>query len=395
MTGWARRLADQPGLPRQAGAYLLARLPSGMFTFALLLCVHDRTRSFARAGAVVAGYSVAVALCAPFVGRAADRWGTPVVLLLAALVHLAGLLSVVEAGAQLPVLLGGAVLAGAGLPPSAAALRATWRSLPDGIRQSVFALDGVVIELAHVVGPLLVAAATALVSPTAALVTAGALIVLGALATAAVLPAGAGAPAARGRRMLGPISVPGVAVLLALLAIVTVALGLVEVSAVAFGTGRHEAALPGYLLAAMSAGSMAGGLVYAARPSRRPLPSVLRALCAASAVGLAVLPAGRNPWLLAILLAITNVVVAPLLAVLFTLLGERTPDDVATETFAWASSSNFAAIGLGSAAGGALVNASTPGWTFAGAALVMGLAAGIASLPAMRRATSVRAQAAR
>ena len=70
---------------------------------------------------------------------------------------------------------------------------------------------------------------------------------------------------------LGPLGAPGMRTVFAVLVAFGSAVGIVQVAVPAFAADRGSAATGGVLLAALSAGSLVGGLVYGTRsgPARR------------------------------------------------------------------------------------------------------------------------------
>jgi hypothetical protein len=303
------------------------------------------------------------------------------VLRAAAVTHVAGG-AVLLAGHSAPVLCLGAAIAGVGLPPTAACMRAQWRTLPERTRAAVFAVDGIIIELAGVIGPLFVALLTAVWSPEAGVAVAAALSAVAAVVAARLVSFERGGPAPD-RHWLGPLASSAVTRLLAVIALITVAIAILEISAIAYTARLHHPALAGVLFAAMAAGSVTGGVLFAARPPRAAPRAILPKLCLLSAAGFLLLPlAGPRVWLLAVLFAVSNAAIAPLFATLFNSLGQVAPVGQVAETFTWASSSNFAAISGGTAIGGALVSGLGPTGSYVVAAGLLVLAAGFAAAAA-------------
>jgi predicted MFS family arabinose efflux permease len=108
-------------------------------------------------------------------------------------------------------------------------------------------------------------------------------------------------------------------------------------------------------LALLSAGSLAGGLVYGARswpgaPARR-LPLLLLALGG----GFALLAAAGSPGMLAPLLLACGLVLAPTTVVASTLLDTAAPAGTVTEAFAVMVMGIVAGTALGNALGGTIV----------------------------------------
>lgn len=380
-----RHLLSQSVIRAQLGVYTLARLGSGMTILALLLTAHAALHTYSLAGLVSGAYGIGVAVGVPVSGRLADRRGVRVALPAAAVLNAAGL-AVVLLDARFAVLVVGAALAGLGLPPTPACLRAGWRRLPDEQRSALFALDGIVLEAAQLVGPLVVGFLAAAVAPRftlfiAAITTAGAALL--AAASDGERPSTGPSPAGR----TGPLRVPEVRLLLVLLALLTGALGLVEIAAVAFGTAHGSPARSGLLLAAMCAGSIGGGLALTLRPAPVTTAVLVRRSVGA-AVGIALLPlAGDSFPLLLTLMIVGNVAIAPLFATTLTLLSDFSPTGQVTETFAWISTANYVTTAIGTALGGGLLARLTHREVFAIAAgvLVVGV---VPALQLARRTTT-------
>lgn len=381
-------LARDRSLRGQLAVYVLARLPSGMMVLTLLVQATQRLGSLSGVGATVSCYTIAVAATAPLVGRLIDRISGRRVLPVAALVHLAGISIVADAHGLAPLCVG-SLIGGLGLPPTAACLRARWRALPPQLRGSVFAVDGVILESAQVIGPLLVSALIAAFSPAAALLVAAGCSAVAAVLTAARLPDHV-APTGRGS-LLGPLRVPSVDLVLAVLALVTAGIAIVEVSVVAYAGRHHHPALAGLLFAAMSVGSVAGGLIFAGSRRRRAPKDVLPLLCLASAAGYALLLlTGSHTWLLVLVLVISNAAVAPAFATTYAFLSEVAPEHASAETFTWVSSSNFVAISAGTALGGLLLTHTDQTITYVVSTGVLFVSAGAA---AWARSTARRSHA--
>ena len=115
-----------PGCARVFATALLARLPQGMSSLAILLLVRSTTHSYAAAGVAVGGFALATAACAPLLGRLVDHFGRSRVLLPfacgQACVYVLLVLGA-QAGAGVVVLFVLSALSGALLPPIAPAVR--------------------------------------------------------------------------------------------------------------------------------------------------------------------------------------------------------------------------------------------------------------------------------
>jgi MFS family permease len=167
-------------------AEIPARLPVGINGLAIVLFLREHTGSYAAAGAVAAAFGVALGLTSPLIGRLIDRRGLRQSVVPLSLAHAAAMGALVACGlsdAPLLVLVALAAAAGAFLPPLGSISRSLWpRILRDedpGLLGTALALEGVLIELIFVVGPLLTALLAALVDPAAALVLSPVLLLIG------------------------------------------------------------------------------------------------------------------------------------------------------------------------------------------------------------------------
>ena len=340
---------------------LIGRLALGTTGLALLLLARASTGSYATAGLVAASYALAFAGFAPVRARRADRRGPRGVLLACAVLHpatLVGLVLLAAAHADAAVLAAGAVLAGATVPPLSGVMRAMWGGLvPADLLGTAYSLEAVVVELCFVTGPLLVAGLSAVSGPWAAVLAAGGLVLVGGTWFAGTSAVRRVAPHVHtGHRVAGPLTSPAVRRLLLTVGWVGAGFGALEVSLPAYA--EAHAARPstaGVLLAVWSGGSILGGLVYGAARLRaapqRQMPWLVAALAAGAALPLVAPP----PVLLAGILVLYGLTIAPFSTCNSVLLSAAAPAGTATEAFAWSSSMLFGGAALGNAAGGWLV----------------------------------------
>src|ERR687886_2191193 len=110
------RILGTPHVPAMMLAAVVARLPIGIDSLAIVLFLRDRTGSYATAGVVSAAFALGSGVGAPVSGRLIDRFGQGRVLVPLALVHagaLAGLVGLTLADAPTALLVLSAILAGA------------------------------------------------------------------------------------------------------------------------------------------------------------------------------------------------------------------------------------------------------------------------------------------
>jgi MFS family permease len=387
-------------------ASVVARMPISMAPLAIVLLVQQVRGSYAVAGVVTGALAFGTALASPGLGRLVDRLGQPRVMALSGTVSaalLAALAAATVRGAPDAALVALAAASGLASPPVGAAMRGAWRTaLPDSADwQSAYALDAVAIEFVFVVGPLLVA--LLLLAPavvplvvTAALLAGGCLTYARADAVRAWRPE----PHPHGDGTArSPIAHTGV--LAVVLAVLVVSAGFAHVDLSIAATARealHDQSRVGLLFACIAGGSGLGGLWYGSRhwpgPERLRLPVLLAATAAGLSVA-AVLLGGlegvvRTPPLgvLAVLLVVTGLTIAPAIIIAGNLIDAQAPRSRLSEAQAWLSTAYTAGGAGGTAVAGLLVDAGGPGRGMAGAALLMagGAVAAVVAQPAWRRA---------
>jgi MFS family permease len=384
-----------PGAPLLLIGGLLARLGIGMTPLALLMLVEQATGRYAYAGIAGGIYALAGAAIAPVGGRLADRFGPSPVLLLTAIAHPVGLVTLLLAAGDgaLPLVYAASAFAGATYPPLTAAIRGAWNGLTEHgsgrhrLRAPALAAETSLFEFVFVIGPLLVAAFVLLASPGAAI--AGAAVVT--FAGTTVVARGA---ALRGRRPhpseartrgLGPLRTPGFATLLVCVAGLGTAFGAAGVTVPAYATGAggpDPAGLAGVLLSVWGLGSGLGGIWYGTRTPRASLSRQFAWLLAGVAASMAILAVMPNPIALGIALAVGGATIAPALTVENTMVGRIVPAGMLNEAYTWLVTVSVAASSVGGAVAGLIVD--QPGgvpWAFLLSGLVIGAAAVVAAWP--------------
>ena len=373
---WAL-LLDHPGLPVVVVLSVLCRLPLGMTPLAVLLLVRAETGSFATAGLTTGVYAAAVALVSPLRTRMVDRSGMSLVLATSGVLHplgLLGLLAAATAGVPVGVVVALALASGLTFPPVAAVMRALWTSLlpDDAARRTAFSLESVLVETAFVLGPLAVALALTTGSAAGAVVAAALLVAVGSLGLAWSPLVRAWTPQGQATRGLaGPLASLTLRWLLAVSALLGVAIGAVEVAVPAFADAAGSPAAGGVLIAVWSLGSVAGGLWYGGRDHGAPSEVQYPWLLGLLAVGFALPLLAAGPVSLGLLLAAGGLTIAPSTACNSALVARAAPDGTVTEAFGWSTMTVFGGVSVGTATGGALVDA-------AGARTGLALAAGAA-----------------
>lgn len=353
MAGGYGRLLRAPHAVRLLAGTLIGRLPNATAALAIVLFTRAHGGDYSLAGALSAAYGLGNAAGQPLLGRLVDRLGQPRVMA-AAIVCSAAATAVFAAAGPRPLPLAAAATAAAGLtaPPLEGGLRALWPSVL-GDREGVhtaYALDAAAQEVMYALGPLLVTLLVAASSSGAALVV---LALTGVAGTALVVsspPSRRWRAGPRTPHWLGPLRSPGLAALLGAMFFVGAALGSIGVAAVAYADGRGGSQVAGYLLSALGAGALAGGVVYGARPWAGAPERRLRVLVACLAAGYVPLAAVPAVPAMAALSLLSGVFLAPTLACAFLVVDRLAPAGTVTEAFSWL----VTAFGVGASAGAAL-----------------------------------------
>jgi len=363
-----------PDVVRLLAVVLVARMPIGIMSLALLMHLRALSGSFAFAGGVVGGYMVAMACAAPVIGRIVDRRGPRGVLIVLGIAQpiLLGLILFAEAlrlpfSAIAPV----AALTGAFAPPISTVTRTLWRHRfdDDEDRRTAFAIDTVMIEFNFTIGPALIAVILLFGTPQAALAVAW-------IFASCAVPLFLLSPAPRyfrvtrdvERHLLGPLTEPRLLLVYATTAALTFMFGMIEVGYPGFATGLGTPALGGALLAFCSIGSAVGGFAYGGMHFLAPVERQLSRFLLAMVPPLVLQAWVSSAWLFVLLAFCCGLLIAPSLTALTLLVTRRAPERYATEAFTWLSTCVVIGIGAGMAAAGQLVEAVGASSAFAGAA---------------------------
>jgi MFS family permease len=361
-SAYKRVLAVRPVRQPLLGA-TIARLPFAAGALANLLLVQSATGSFADAGLITAFYAAGEAVGLPVQGRMVDRAGQTRVIAAATVVYTAAMVTLVvlaESDAPVASMAPVAVLAGFAIPPLSTSLRALWSTLvrDASLRQSAFALDAVTVEVAFIVGPLLIALVIGLASPAAGVLTNVGLNVLG----STIFTASRASREWRGEPqkvgVAGPLRSVGVLVLMAASLGIGLAVGAIEVAMTALATDHDARALAGALIAAQAAGSLIGGLAYGSRTWGPDAGRRLVLLAVVLTVTVAPLLFASSLASAFPLMFISGVALAPAVSVLYTLLDSAAPRGTGTEATGWVLTAFVVGVSAGTGLAGGAVNAS-------------------------------------
>lgn len=342
--------------------YVLARLPLTMAPLSLLLLTQQQTGSFHWAGIVCGAYAIAVAIAAPVLGRLVDRHGQGRVLLAAGVLHAAAMVTAALSAAHAPrvLVLAAAAVAGASLPPVTACMRVLWtRLLPDEeSRQAGFAIDGIIVEVAELSGPLFVSLLLVLGRPAVAVAASGVVMGLAAVVFRSSRASREVPVTGVTRSPWGALVIPGVRRLLGVVALSTASIGAVEVTVTAFARHHGGMSSAGIYIGVISAGGILAGVVFggSGRVGRHRPVVVLAATLLASASIAVLLAEWAAPAAVVVLLFFFGAAVAVGVIVQLATMSAIVDDSCRTEAFTWGATANFIGLGLGTATAGWIID---------------------------------------
>jgi predicted MFS family arabinose efflux permease len=357
-----------PHACRAFAASLAGRLCYGIVSLSLILKLTAGGRDYGLAGLVMALFGLAVVLVSPFRAWLVDRHGPrlalPPMAACFAVVLVAIAVIPARAGVNDAAIAALAIAAGACAPPLGVVMRSLWRALIDdrSLLQTAYSLDGVAEELLYVTGPVIVGVIVVVATPAVGLLLSAGLVVAGTglfLCSPALrrwpAPAAGAAPSTADA---GPGEADGSRAILAL-ALVTGGIGLclggLGLVIVAFSQARHDPAAVAWIEAVLSAGGALGGLGYGAVAWRVSAPRRLAFLAAGLAVVL--IPAALSPSLpvLALLVGLAGVLVAPALATAYVLADGLASPTARNRSGNWVNSGYNAGSSAGAVLSGQLV----------------------------------------
>ena len=367
----------QPDVTRVLVVALLSRMPIGMVGFSMLMFLREVMGSFALAGSAVGINFIAMALCAPLLGRLIDMHGPRTPLLVTGTVQPLALALVWWSAASswpFAAIAFFAALAGAFASPITTLTRTIWRNRFDREedRRTAFALDAVTIELNFTLGPAIVAAMLATVGARIAFAVSIAVVVL-----SIVVYMGSGVlalfkrVATTERHLLGPLTEPRLWLVFIATFGLCVCFGLLEVGYPAFATFMAFPALGGVLLAINSLGSAVGGAIYGGTQFKAPVERQFAVAMALMSLPLFAHAVFLQPAVFAVVAFLAGALIAPSITAQSVLVSRMAPAKYATEAFTWSSSFILLGIGAGMAVGGAMVESVGLRPAFAAGGLVM------------------------
>lgn len=341
----------------------IGRLPATMSALALVRIVLDGGGDYTLASTIGAVYVLGSTIGQPLLGRFIDRTGLKrLVLLCSAAISSGAFVSLALTAPRVPAAaILSAAIAGLATPPIEPTLRSLWPQLFEegASRNSAYALDAAVQEVAFIAGPLLTAAGIFLFGANGNIVV---MALIGIVGTAAY----AGLPALRGSvtpegKPSGshgtPLGSGPFRRLLVAAGTAAVPVGALTVTATAFGE-KYNSALGAWALALNAVGALGGALLSSRFPFKRAPSRIIRPLALTLAVlylPTAAVAAPPALWLIFALFA--GISLPPLLTQLFALTPLVVRPAHANEANAWVISLFSVGIALGTLVAGTVIDA--------------------------------------
>ncbi|ASC76960.1 MFS transporter [Serratia marcescens] len=354
-------LFSAPGSKAFSSAGLIARLPISMTGIGIITMLSQVRGSYWLAGAVAATFAFSMALLAPQIARAADRYGQSRVLPYATGVSaLALLLLLICTHYRAPdwTLFVFAALAG-GMPSISAMVRARWSEIYRGTPQlhTAFSFESVLDEVVFIVGPPIAVGLSVALFPEAGPLAAALLLVAGVSAFAWQKSTQPPVYPRNNQRQRAILAMPSMQILvLALIALGTI-VGTVDVISVAFAEQQGQPAAASIVLSVYAGGSCLAGLIFGAIKLPSPLPRQF--LYAAFATALTTLPLlwVHNVLTLAAAMFVAGLFFAPTMIVAMGLVERLVPPSRLTEGLTWMVTGLGVGVALGAALAGLAIDA--------------------------------------
>ncbi|TGO05337.1 MFS transporter [Serinibacter arcticus] len=360
-----KQILSKPGAWQFSSAALFARLPISMVGIGIVLMVSDSQLygSYGLAGQVAAVFVVAQAIAAPQIAKLIDTYGQARVMRPAIAISMGTLVLLAIAATRLSptlVLFVLAAIVGATMGSIGSLVRTRWNAVVANPTElhTAYSLESVLDEVVFVVGPVLATILATTVHPTAGIAVAVVAAVIGGYA---FLAQRSTEPAPSGRREGGHgpslLRSPAMIVLIVVFICMGAIFGATDVSTVAFAEEAGSKGLSGVILACFAGGSLVGGLFYGARTWRSSLWRRFAIGTVALAVGVTLFFFASTLWILAGVMLVVGLAIAPTLITGNALVQAIVPHERLTEGLTWIGTALGVGVAGGSAIAGPMIDA--------------------------------------
>jgi len=320
----------RPGVIRIVFSQLVARFPFGMMSLAFVLHIQHITHSYTYAGLALGFETAGVAISGPILGRFMGRVGARRMLLITSAISALAIFAIAIAPVPGEVLVGLCLVVGLSSPPIQVAVRTIYPSLVPKNRMGVlYALDANLQEIIWIVGPVLTTFIAAYLSPAIGVIIMGVIQIVGSLWFSSnpevrnlIIPAST--------KSMGRVLKNKVVIANAVMGGLLVG----SFSAVEVGTvGVLDLATAGWVIAALSIGSLVGGFAFGHRSKTKWALS--RFLIVVVVGYLSVYIAPNQPVWMSIAWFIAGMGVAPALGLFGAIIGAALPTSETAEAYGW------------------------------------------------------------
>ncbi|MQT59660.1 MFS transporter [Pseudomonas sp. FSL R10-0399] len=356
-----REIFSAPGSKAFCAAGLIARMPISMAGIGIITMLSQLHGSYWLAGAVAATFALAMALLAPQISRAVDRYGQRRILPGVAAVGVCAMLALLLCSylnAPDWTLFVCAALAGC-MPSMPAMVRARWSELYRGSPKlhTAFSFESVLDEVCFIIGPPISVGLSVALFPQAGPLAAAILLAVG--VTAFVMQHKT-EPPVHPRTLENDVTVlrqgAVLVLMMALIGLGTI-VGTVDVVSVAFAQHQGEPAAASIVLSVYALGSCLAGLVFGSLKLNMPLPRLFLLGALATAITMVPLMWANSIITLAAAMFIAGLFFAPTLITAMALVENIVAPAKLTEGLTWMITGLGMGVALGAVVGGWVIDA--------------------------------------
>ena len=341
----------QPGVIRVVSSQLLARFPFGMMTLVFVLHIYAKTGSYAIAGLAVGFETLGVAIASPVLGRWMGRFGVRRTILIAASISTATIVSIGVAPISGEAIVALCLVVGLSSPPIQSAVRTIYPKLIDKRGMgTLYALDASLQEIIWILGPVMATFIAAASSTTVGVLVMAFIQISGAIWFCSNREVSALEIPEPKRRLGGVLKQKIVLVNVIVGALLVGSFSGVEVGTVAL----FDKSTAGFVIAALSAGSLIGGFALGRRTKTRY--ALTRFLAVVTAGYFVVFLMPSNAVWLAASWFIAGLCVAPALGLLGAIIGAGVKTQDAPEAYGWVGSGQTAGYAAAAAITGFVID---------------------------------------
>ncbi|WP_218239651.1 MFS transporter [Comamonas fluminis] len=359
-----RSLFTAPGSAGFVLAGLLARLPLSMTGIGLITMLAQQRGSYTLAGVASACFALSIAVLAPRISALVDRHGQSRVLPFAAACSALSMLALLAcAHWQGPdwLLLILAAMVGS-LPSMPAMVRARWTVIYSGTPQlkTAFALEGVLDDMAFIVGPPLSVGLSMWLFPEAGPLAAALFLVVG--VGLFVMQRSTEPPVSPQTHERGAASAssmlrqPVVRTLALFMLAQGIIVGVIDVASVAFATAQGQPGMASVVLSFYALGSCAMGLLFGTLQLKMPLSRQIVWVGASVAISALPLLLASNLTALTLAVLLAGITFGPTITVAMALVEQQVPSHRLTEGMTWLLTGLATGVALGAALAGWLID---------------------------------------